>query len=88
MDTDFDESFLTSTVKPLKNGSTTFDWSRLMVYNNHTEPVTSHYSVIFDPAEQGLLIGLYIMILLLGLSFNAAIIWVIMGEWHLNFKVL
>lgn len=67
---------------PIVN-ATTFDWAKLMFFNNNTETVTSHYSIIFDPAEQGLLIGLYIMILTLGLTFNGAIIWVIMGEFLL-----
>ena len=38
------------------------------------------YSIIFDPGEQASLITFYVFIMILGLLFNAAIIWVIVGE--------
>ena len=45
---------------------------------------TSHFDkghqIIFDTGEQVSLIGAYVMILILGLTFNGAIIWVILGK--------
>ena len=45
---------------------------------------TSHFDkghqVIFDTGEQVSLIGCYVLILILGLTFNGAIIWVILGK--------
>ena len=45
---------------------------------------TSHFDkghqIIFDTGEQVSLIGAYVMILVLGLTFNGAIIWVILGK--------
>ena len=37
-------------------------------------------SLIFESGEEYLLITIYILILILGLVFNAAIIWVIVGK--------
>ncbi len=37
-------------------------------------------AVIFTAGEQALLVALYGLILILGLTFNSAIIWVILGE--------
>ena len=37
-------------------------------------------SLIFESGEEYLLITIYILILILGLIFNAAIIWVIVGK--------
>ncbi len=45
---------------------------------NQTPP--NHNEVIFDAGEQMSLISFYVFILLLGLVFNAAIIWVIVGK--------
>ena len=37
-------------------------------------------SIIFGPWQQVVIIGLYGLILILGLVFNVAIVWVIVGE--------
>jgi hypothetical protein len=37
--------------------------------------------IIFDAAGQGLLISFYVLIIILGFLFNAAIIWVIVGKF-------
>ena len=45
---------------------------------------TSHFDkghqIIFDLGEHLSLIGAYVLILILGLTFNGAIIWVILGK--------
>ena len=49
------------------------------LFNQNTQPPTQEF--IFESGEEYLLITFYILILLLGLIFNAAIIWVILGKW-------
>ena len=45
------------------------------------------YSIIFGPWQQVVIIGLYTLILILGLVFNAAIIWVILGKSKSNLGI-
>ena len=45
------------------------------------------YSIIFGPWQQVVIIGLYSLILILGLVFNAAIIWVILGKFKSNLGI-
>lgn len=40
-----------------------------------------HYEIIFNGGEQAVLLSVYGIILVLGLVSNAAIIWVILGEF-------
>ncbi len=49
---------------------------------------TKFYAIIFGAGEQSILIGLYILILILGLVFNAAIVWVILGQLNNIFDTL
>jgi len=46
---------------------------------------TKYYAIIFGAGEQSLLIGLYMLILILGFVFNAAIVWVILGNSFMLF---
>ena len=48
------------------------------LFNQNTQPPKQEF--IFESGEEYLLITFYILILLLGLIFNAAIIWVILGK--------
>ena len=45
---------------------------------NQTSPSTNQ--IIFSSSEQASIISFYIIVLLLGLIFNGAIIWVILGK--------
>ena len=47
-------------------------------FSQNTEPPKQEF--IFQSGEEYLLITFYVLILLLGLIFNAAIIWVILGK--------
>ena len=57
---------------PAKNMSEFFN----QLFNQ--QPQSLH--LIFESGEEYLLITIYILILILGLIFNAAIIWVIVGK--------
>ena len=48
------------------------------LFNQNTQPPKQEF--IFESGEEYLLITFYVLILLLGLIFNAAIIWVILGK--------
>ena len=55
-------------------------WDFMQLFNENETSQLSQQSLIFESGEEYLLITLYILILLLGLIFNAAIIWVIVGK--------
>ena len=42
--------------------------------------VVEHYELLLDGPKQATVIGFYVLILISGLLFNAAIIWVILGK--------
>ena len=48
---------------------------------NQNQSDVEHYAILFDPLRQTILIGLYVLIFVLGMLFNAAIIWVILGKY-------
>ena len=43
--------------------------------------VVEHYELLLDGPKQVTVIGFYVLILISGLLFNAAIIWVILGKY-------
>ena len=55
-------------------------WDFMQLFNGTNPHIPQQHSLIFESGEEYLLITLYILILLLGLIFNAAIIWVIVGK--------
>ena len=65
--------------------NTQTDVSRLInaILANHTQQVdmSDAYTVIFDAPGQATIITLYVLILILGILFNAAIIWVILSKF-------
>ena len=45
--------------------------------------VVEHYELLLDGPKQFTVIGFYVLILISGLLFNAAIIWVILGKYQI-----
>ena len=54
----------------------------LQTMRNQNQSDVEHYAILFDPLRQTILIGLYVFIFVLGMLFNAAIIWVILGKYQ------